>query len=56
MLAETYKHYKTNNLCFYYKEPGYGVDTYIKKTLANAWNIGHGLHGSFLNYYGRGLY
>ena len=52
MLAETYKYYKTNNLCFYYKELGYSINTYTNKALADAWNIGRGLHSSFLNYYG----
>ena len=56
MSAETREHCRTNNLCFYCKEPGHGVDTCAKKALANARNTGRGSRGSFSNYRGRGSY
>jgi hypothetical protein len=53
MSSENCEYCRANNLCFYCKEPGYGIDNCEKKAAADLRAAGCGSRGNFFNYRGR---
>jgi hypothetical protein len=53
MSLEDCKYCQTNNLCFYCKEQGHGIDTCEKKVMTDARNAGCGSHSSLSGYHSR---